>query len=168
MILEGADHFETGAVTDVSQARIFVTAKVTLQDAAVFGAVEERPPGLELADAFGGFFGMELGHAPVVEVLASAHGVGEVDAPAVAVVDVGESCGNASLGHDGVGLAEEGFADDSDFSAKGCCFNGCTQACATRADDQNIVGEAFELRHLDNSPGGSPHLEDSPVVPDAH
>ena len=55
VVLQGADHFEAGAVADVGEARIFVTAKVTLQDAAVLGAVEERAPGFELADALGSF-----------------------------------------------------------------------------------------------------------------
>ena len=166
VVLEGADHFEAGAVADVREARVFVTAKVTLQDAAVLGAVEERAPGFELADALGSFLRVQFGHTPVVEVLAAAHGVGEVDAPAVAVVDVGEGGGDASFSHDGVGFAEQGFADDSDFCAGGGGFNCGAQTCAACADDQNIVGESLELGHLHGSPQG--HLQNSPVVPDAH
>ena len=148
VVLQGADHFEAGAVADVGEARIAVAAEVALEDAAVFGAVEERAPGFEFAHALGGFFGVQLSHAPVVEVLAAAHGVGEVDAPVVAVIDVGEGCGDAAFGHDGVGFAEERFADDSDLCAGGCGFNGGAQACSACSDHQNIVGEALEFGHL--------------------
>ena len=88
VILQRADHLQAGAVADVRQARIAVAAEVALEDPAVLGAVEHRAPGLELADAVGRFLGVQLGHAPVVEVLAAAHRVGEVDLPVVAVVDV--------------------------------------------------------------------------------
>ena len=91
VILERADHLEAGAIADVREARIAVAAEVALQDAAVFGAVEQGAPGFEFAHALGSLFGVQLGHAPVVEVLAAAHRVGEMDAPVIAVVDVGQA-----------------------------------------------------------------------------
>jgi hypothetical protein len=50
---------------------------------------------------------VQLGHPPVVDVLAAAHGVGEVHAPVVAVVDVRERRGHAAFGHHRVRLTEE-------------------------------------------------------------
>ena len=97
---------------------IAVAAEVALQDAAVVRAVEERAPGLQLAHAVGRLLGVQLGHAPVVEVLAAAHRVGEVDLPAVALVDVGQRRGDAALGHHGVRLAEQRLADQADLDAR--------------------------------------------------
>ena len=91
VVLQRADHLQAGAVADVRQPRIAVAAEVALQDAAVLRAVEDRAPGLQLAHAVGRLLGVQLGHAPVVEVLAAAHRVGEVDLPAVAIVDVAPS-----------------------------------------------------------------------------
>ncbi len=119
VVLQGADHLEAGAVADVGQAGVLVTAEVPLEDLAVFGAVEHRAPGLEFAGPVRCFLGVEFGHPPVVEVLAAAHGVGKVDAPVVAIVDVGHGRGHAAFGHDGVGLAEERLADQADRDARG-------------------------------------------------
>src|SRR5262249_33846225 len=74
VVLEGADHLQPGAVADVGQARVLVAAEVALEDAAVLRAVEDGAPRLQFADAGGGLLGVELGHAPVVDVLAAAHG----------------------------------------------------------------------------------------------
>ena len=158
VILEGADHLQAGAITDVGQARILMAAEVPLQNPPVLGAVEERAPRFEFAHAFRRFLGVQLRHAPVVEVLAATHGIGEMNAPVVAIVDVGQRSGNAALGHDGVGFAEQRFADHAYFGAAGRGFDRGAQSCPTCTDDQNIVGEPLELRHL----------QDSPVVPDAH
>ena len=110
VILERADHLEARAIADVREARIAMAAEVALQDAAVLRAIEHRAPGFELAHASGRFLRVQLGHAPVVQVLAAAHRVGEVHAPAVAVVDVGHRRGHAAFGHDGVRLAEQRLA----------------------------------------------------------
>ena len=118
VILQRADHLEAGAIADVREARILVAAEVALEDAAVLRAIEDRAPRLELADAVGRFLGVQLGHAPVVQVLAAAHRVGEVDLPVVAVVDVAERRGDAAFGHDGVRLAEQRLADQADRDAR--------------------------------------------------
>src|ERR1700744_5290698 len=158
VVLESTDHLKTCPVTYVSQSGIAMAAEVALQNAAIFGAVEECAPGFEFPHTIGGFFGVQLGHAPVVEVLATAHGVREMDAPVVTVIDVAEGGGDSAFGHDGVGFAEKRFADDPNFCAGGSGFDRGTQTGAACPDYQNIVGEALEFGHL----------EDSPVVPDAH
>ena len=107
VVLQRPDHLEARAIADVREARILVAAEVALEDAAVRRAIEERAPGLELADAIRRFPGVQLGHPPVVDVLAAAHRVGEMHLPAVAVVDVGERRRDAAFRHDGVRLAEK-------------------------------------------------------------
>ena len=139
VVLQGADHLQAGAVADVGQARVAVAAEVALQDAAVLGAVEHRAPGFQLADAVGRFLGVQLGHAPVVDVLAAAHGVGEMDLPVVAFVHVGQGRGDAALGHDGVRLAQQRFADQADRDARRGSFDGGAQPGAAGADDQHVV-----------------------------
>ncbi len=109
-VLQGPDHLEAGAVTDMGEAGVAVPAEVALQDPAVRRAVEQRPPLLEFEDAVGCLEGVDLSHAPVVEHLAAAHGVAEVDLPVVLWPHAGEGGGDAAFGHDGVGLAEEGLA----------------------------------------------------------
>ena len=93
LLLQGADDLEPGAVAHVGQAGVAVAAEVALEDAAVLGAVEQGPPALELVDPVGRLLGVELGHAPVVEHLAAAHGVAEVDLPVVLGVDVAHGGG---------------------------------------------------------------------------
>src|SRR5260370_2806876 len=44
MILECANHFEPGAVADVRKSRGFVTAEISLQDAAVLCPIDNRAP----------------------------------------------------------------------------------------------------------------------------
>src|SRR5207237_9050218 len=98
----------------LTQPRIAMSAEAALQDAAVPRSIEERSPSLELAHAVGRFLGVQLGHAPVVDVLPAAHGVGEMDLPAVAFVDVGEGRRDAALGHPGGRLPEQRLADQPD------------------------------------------------------
>ncbi len=109
VVLERADHLQAGAVADMRQARIAMPAEISVQDTAVFGAVEHRAPGLQLFDARRCFLGVQLGHAPVIQILPAAHGIGEVDAPVVAVVDVAHRRGHSAFGHHRMGLAEQGF-----------------------------------------------------------
>ena len=118
VILQRADHLEAGAVAHVREARIAMAAEVALQNAAVLGAVEQRAPGFQFAHAIRRFLGVQFGHAPVVQILAAAHGVGEVDAPVIAVVDIAERRGDAAFGHHGVRFAEQRFADHAHFHAR--------------------------------------------------
>ena len=139
VVLQRADQLEAGAVADVREARIAVAAEVALEDAAVGRAIEHRAPGFELADAIGRFLRVELGHAPVVDVLAAAHRVGEVHLPAVAVVVVRHRRGHAAFGHDGVRLAEQRLADQPDRHAGAGRFDRRAQAGAAGADDEHVV-----------------------------
>ena len=160
VVLQRADHLEAGAVADVGEARVAVAAEVALQDAAVLRAVEDRAPGLELAHAVGRLLGVQLGHAPVVEVLAAAHRVGEVDLPVVAVVDVGQRRGHAALGHDGVRLAEQRLADEADRRARRRRLDGGAQPGAAGADDEDVVLVGLDVRRRPS--------DDPQVVNDAH
>ena len=139
VILKRPDQLEAGAIADVREAWIFVAAKIALQDAAIRRAIEERAPGLELAHAIGRFPGVELGHPPVVDVLAAAHGVGEVHLPAVAVVDVGKRRRDAAFGHDRVRLPEKRFAEQSDFDPGRRRFDCRAEPGSACADDEHIV-----------------------------
>ena len=107
VVLQGANQFEPRAVPDVRQAGIAVPAEVALVDPAVGRAVEHRAPGLELAYPIRSFLGMDFGHAPVVHVLPTAHRVGEMDLPVVAIVVVAHGGGHAAFSHDGVRLAQQ-------------------------------------------------------------
>ena len=109
VILQRADHLQAGAVAHVRQPRITMAAKIALQNSAVLGAIEQRAPGFQFAHARRRFLGVQLGHAPVVQILAAAHGVGEMDAPVVAVVHVAHRRRHATLGHHGVRFAEQRF-----------------------------------------------------------
>ncbi len=91
----------------MGKARIFVAAEVPLQNPPVFRAIEDRTPGLEFAHPRRRFASVQLGHAPIVDVLPAAHGVGEVDLPVVAIVDIGKRGRDPALGHDSVGFAQQ-------------------------------------------------------------
>ena len=147
VILQRADHLEAGAVADVGQPRIAVAAEVALQDLAVAGPIEHGAPRFELADAVGRLFRVQLRHAPVVHVLAAAHGVGEMHLPVVAIVDVGERGRDAALGHHGVRLPEQRLADEADGDAGRRGFDRRSQSRAARADHQHVVFVGLILRH---------------------
>src|SRR6202040_1361278 len=63
VVLQGADHFEAGAIAHMRESRIFMSAEVSLQNTAVLRPIEDRAPGFQLAHAIGRFFGVQLGHA---------------------------------------------------------------------------------------------------------
>jgi hypothetical protein len=107
VVLERADHLETRPVAHVRESRIAMTAEIPLKDAPIGSAVEQRAPGLELPHAVRRLLGVQLGHAPVVDVLPAAHRVREVDAPAVPIIDVRQRRRDTALGHHRVRLAEQ-------------------------------------------------------------
>ena len=110
VILQRADHFEARAVAHVRQARVAMAAEIALQNFPVLGAIEHRAPGFQFAHARRRFLGVQLGHARIVQILAAAHGVGEMDAPVVAIVDVAHGRRHAAFGHHRVRLAQQRFA----------------------------------------------------------
>src|SRR5262249_32921180 len=147
VVLQRADHFEASAVADVRQARIAVTAEIPLEYAAVGGAIEESAPRFEFSNACRSFLGMQLGHAPVVEVLPATHRIGEVNSPVIPVVDVGKGGGDAAFGHYGVGFAEQRLTDHSYGCAGRCSFDGGAQTGAAGAYNQHVVIVSLVLGH---------------------
>ena len=148
VVLQCADQFEAGAVADVCEPRIAVAAEISLQDLAVFRAVENRSPGLELADAVRRFLRVQLGHSPVVDILAAAHRVGEMDLPVVAVVDVAHRRRHPALGHHGVRLAEQRLADQPDADTPAADASIAARKPGTAGtDDENVVFKCWIVRH---------------------
>src|ERR1051326_1709584 len=91
MILQSADHLQPGAVADMREAWIFVTAEMSLQNSAILRSVENGAPRLQLPHAIRCFFRVQLGHAPLVHILTAAHCIGEMHLPVVALIDIGQS-----------------------------------------------------------------------------
>ena len=152
LLLQGPDQLQAGAVPDVGQAGVAVATEVALEDQAVLGPVEQGAPVLELADPVGRLLGVQLGHAPVVEHLAAAHGVAEVDLPAVLVVDVAQGRGHAALGHHGVGLAQQRLAHQRGAQALGPGLDGGPQPGAAGADDDDVELVGLVLSHGSDTP----------------
>src|SRR5689334_20664108 len=73
VVLQGADHFQAGAVPHMRQAWIPVPAEVALENAPVLSSIKNGSPGLQLAHPRRGFFGVQFRHAPIVNVLPAAH-----------------------------------------------------------------------------------------------
>ncbi len=147
VILQSADHFQTGAVAHVRQPRIAVPAEVALQDAAVFGAVEDRAPGFEFMHPRRRFLRVQFRHAAIVQILSAAHGVGEMHAPVIAIVHVAHGRRHAAFRHHRMRLAQKRLGDHSGLASGGGCFNGRAQPRAARADHQHIVFVNRKLRH---------------------
>ena len=146
MVLEGADHLQAGTVPHVGQPRVGVAAEVPLQDLPVGGPVHEGAPRLQLPDPVRRLPGVELRHPPVVEVSAASHGVGEVDPPVVALVDVGQGGSDAALRHHRMRLAQQRLADQPDPGVLGG-LDGGPEARPSRADDQHVVLHRPVLGH---------------------
>ena len=153
LVLQRADHLQAGAVPDVREPRVPVSAEVALVDQTVLRAVEDGAPVLQLVDPFRGVPRMELGHAPVVQELAATHRVAEVDLPAVARVDVAERCRGPAFGHDGVRLAEERLGDDAGVEAAVTALDGGAQAGAAGTHDEDVMLDRLQVDagHLANS-----------------
>ena len=147
MVLQGANHLQSGAVAHVREARVTMAAEVPLENSPVLRAIEHRAPGFQLAHSIRSFFRVQFGHAPLVEILSAAHGVREMDAPVVAVIDVGQSGGNPPFGHHRVRLAQQRFAHHAHPQAGRCRFYRRPKARSARADNQNIVRMPLVLGH---------------------
>ena len=119
VVLEGADHLESGAVSDVREPGVAVPSEVPLEDAPVLGPVEQGAPLLELEHPVGRLLRLDLHHPPVVEELAAAQRVAEVHPPVVLGIDVAEGGGDPALCHHGVGLAEQRLAHERGARALG-------------------------------------------------
>ena len=147
VVLQCSDHFQAGAIAYVRKARIFVAAKVPLQNATILRAIEHRTPRLELTHTSWRFLRVQLGHPPIVHVLPAAHRVGEMHLPVVAIINIGQRRCDAAFRHYRVRLAKKTFANHPDGNAGRGCFDSCTQSSAAGTDDQNIVLESFVIGH---------------------
>src|SRR5262249_48506065 len=139
VVLQRADHLEPGSIADVGEPRVAMAAEVTLENATVLGAIEERAPTLQLEHALGRLLRMQLRHAPVVEHLPPAEGGGEVPLPVAPRPHVAERGGDAALGHHRVSLTEQRLAHEPDRHTLSGRFDGCAQAGAAGADDDDVV-----------------------------
>ena len=139
LVLKDADHLEAGAVADVRQPAVRMAAERPLIDAALGRAVEQRAPGLELADPVGSLLGVDLRHAPIVVHFAAAHRIAEMHAPVVFLHHRAKRRRRAAFGHDRVRLAEERFADEGDLGALGAGFDRGAQAGAAGTDHHDVV-----------------------------
>jgi hypothetical protein len=100
--------------------------KIPLENSTVGSAIKECAPGLKFPHACRSFLGMELGHPPVTQILTAAHGVGEVNAPAVTVVNITHRGSYTALGHNGVCFAEKRLGYHRDPGAGGGHLDGST------------------------------------------
>ena len=114
MVLQRPDHFQTGAIADVRKPGITMPTEISLQNSPILCPIEDRAPGFEFAHALRRFFGVQLGHSPLIHVLTAAHRVGEMDFPIVALVHVCERRRNPAFGHNRVCFSEQRFANKSD------------------------------------------------------
>ena len=88
-----------------------MSAEIPLQNPSVFRSIENCAPGFQFADPSRRFTRVQLGHAPIVDVLTASHGIGEVDFPIVSIVHIREGGRNATFCHDRVRFAKERFAN---------------------------------------------------------
>src|SRR5205085_10797842 len=93
-----------------------------------------------------------------VQHLAAAHGVAEVDLPAVVGPQVAEGRGGAALGHHGVGLAEQGLADDGDLGAGLLGGDRGPETGAAGADHDDVVPVLLDVALRAGRLGGGGHL----------
>jgi hypothetical protein len=147
VILKRADHLEAGSVAHVRESWIPVSTEVPLQDLSIRRAVEQRAPRFELTNAFRRFACMQLSHAPVVQILAAAHRVGEVHAPAVTIVHIGERRGHAAFGHYGMCFPEQRLAYEANANALRSRANRCAQSGAAGANDEDVMLVLFVRGH---------------------
>jgi choline dehydrogenase-like flavoprotein len=71
----------------------------------------------------------------------------EMDLPAVAIVGVGERRRHPALGHHGVRLPEERFADEGHAHTLPRGLDGGAEPGSAGADDQDVVGMRLEAVH---------------------
>jgi hypothetical protein len=91
--------------------------------------------------------GVQFGHAPVVEELATAHGVLEMGLPVVLFVGIAHRGGAAALGHHSVRLAEQRLAHHRNGKAVFPCFDYRAQSGATGTDNDDVVLVPFYFWH---------------------
>ena len=146
LLLQGPDHLQPGPVADVRQPRVLVAAEVPLADLAVLGPVEDRAPRLELPDPVRRLLGVQLGHPPVVEELAAAHGVAEVHLPVVVRVDVAHGGGAPPSAMTVCALPNSDLEMIAVFLPAQPGLDRGAQAGPARADHDHVVGVTARSR----------------------
>ena len=124
-----------------------MTAKIPLQNTTILCSIENRAPCFELPHAIGRLFRVQLGHAPLIDVLATAHGIGEMHFPIVALIDIGQGGRDPPFRHDRVCFAEKRFTNKTDRNSRCRRFDGRAQTSAASTDYQDIMLESFVIGH---------------------
>jgi hypothetical protein len=122
-----------------------VSAERALQNLSVIGAIKQRAPLLEFANALWSFLRMQLRHAPVIEEFSAAHGVAEMRSPVIFLVDI-HGRRDSTFGHYGMRFAEQRFADHADACTLRQRLDRRAQSCAAGADNQHIMFVRFVRR----------------------
>src|SRR5215831_10226044 len=107
----------------MGKSRIFVAAKMSLQNSAVFCAIKNGAPSLELAHPIWRFLRVQFSHAPLIDILTAAHGIGEMHLPIVAFIDVAQRRCDSALRHYRVRFTQKRFTDEADTNARSRSFN---------------------------------------------
>jgi hypothetical protein len=105
VILQGTNHFQSSAISNVGKTRIPMTTEISLKNAAILRPIKNCTPCFQLSNSGRRFQSVQLSHPPVVDVLATAHGVREMDLPIVTIVHIGKRRSNSALSHYGVRLS---------------------------------------------------------------
>jgi hypothetical protein len=124
-----------------------MATEVPLKNPTVVCAIENRPPRFELADSRGRLARVQLGHTPIIDVLPATHGIGEMDAPAIAIIDIRQRGRDSALSHNRVRLAQKRLADKPYMDTRCRRFDGRSQTGSARANYQNVVVVGFILGH---------------------
>src|SRR6476469_5438600 len=130
------------------KSRIFMTAKVPLQNTTILCSIENRAPSFELAHAIGRLLRVQLGHAPLINVLATAHGIGEMHFPIVALIDIGQGGRDPPFRHDRVCCADKRLTNKTDRNSRYRRFDGRAQNSAASTEYQDIMLESFVIGHV--------------------
>src|SRR5947209_4546475 len=77
-----------------------------------------------------------------------------MDAPIVAIIDIGQGGGDAAFSHHRVRLTQQGLTNHTDFQARTSRLNRSTQTRAARSNDQDVIGIRLVFRHSKDSPVG--------------
>ena len=120
-----------------------MSAKISLQNAPVFRAIEHRAPGFELAHAIGRFFCVQLRHPPLLTYcpprMVSAKCTFQLSRSST----LRERGGDPAFRHHGVRFAQQAICKPSRPHAGRGSFDRSAQTRAAGADDEDVVLEGF-------------------------
>src|SRR5436189_5586101 len=90
---------------------------------------------------------MQLGHPPVVYILAAAHRIGKMHLPTIAIIDIRERRRHSAFGHYGVRFPQQRFADEPNAYARRRRLYRSAQTGSACADHEHVVFECWVLSH---------------------